>query len=148
MTNQKHISELAHDFRNHRVLREPRENITVQLFGISFIRLIVLLLLQKFWNVGYSIRFTVNYDSFSTSDFASFESSQGNLSFCQLQKYKHHWISLSLIRSLWELMIRKQCIYFVIKFLKRGMTLVIPTTYLRVPKVFSYTPKTRRVFWP
>ena len=84
MTNQKHISELAHDFRNHRVLREPRENITVQLFGISFIRLIVLLLLQKFWDVGDSIRFTVNYDSFSTSDFASFESSQGNLSLCQL----------------------------------------------------------------
>ena len=86
MTNQKHISELAHDFRQHRVLREHRENITVKLFGISFINLIVLLLLQKFWNVGYSIRFTVNYDSFSTSDFASFENSRGYLSFCQLYR--------------------------------------------------------------
>ena len=42
-----------------------------------------------------------------------------------------------IFRSLWELMIGKQCIYFSIKLFKRDMKVAIPTTYCDPKKKMS-----------
>ena len=59
--------------------------------------LMALLLLEKLWNVGYSIASTVNYDSLSTSDFASLGNSNGNFSLLDLKVWAQTSLNSSCI---------------------------------------------------
>ena len=61
------------------------------LFGIS---VMVFLILQRLWNVGYFIAFAVNYDSLCTSGFASLKT-HNVIFLCYLWKHTHHWMHLS-----------------------------------------------------
>ena len=63
---------------------------------LGILSFMLLLLLQTLWNVGYFIAFAINYDLLCTIGFASFESSQGNLSLLALKA--HASLNASFVR--------------------------------------------------